>query len=157
MSRNRNSPMKEPLLLVEIVIVSEQERKKEGFLSLLKETFHYTGSSFIWFRKCAHFTHKAVFQQQLSHSSNMFLPGYNSPISTSCLAEITLLLFPHNLLAVWHSLLCPPAEQVGFFVPFSRRKQAEHKWPQSDISISMAVESSCKSATRFVRRRTQSL
>lgn len=66
-----NGPVKQLLWLVETVITSEQQREKEGFLFLLKEAFHYTVTSFIQFRKCAYFTHKASSQQLHSHSSEM--------------------------------------------------------------------------------------
>ena len=66
-----NRPMEQLLWLVEIVIVSEQQGKREGFLCLFKEAFHYTVTSFIRFRKCAYFPHKASSHQQLSASSKM--------------------------------------------------------------------------------------
>lgn len=63
--------MKQPLWVVEIVIVGEQQGEKEGFLALLKEAFHHTLTSFIGFRKCAYFTNKGSSHQQLSASSEL--------------------------------------------------------------------------------------
>lgn len=62
--------MKQLLWLVETIIVSKQQREKEGFLST-EEAFHHTVTSFIQFRKCAYFTHKASSQQLHSDSSEM--------------------------------------------------------------------------------------
>lgn len=58
-----NRPMKQPFGCLD-VIVSEQRRKKEGLLSVLKEALHHTVTSFIHFGKCAYFSHKGSSQQR---------------------------------------------------------------------------------------------